>query len=164
MSELPECCAGEGYPGIAHDLLTVRSALAAQVALTATLREAANELIQTWRDSADCLGPEWLGMARRVDALRAALAVPAPTSGLLRLGDTTFQWLIERGQPESQVPTVWLEHSGRHPASHKHWTTVAHEAAMFPSREAAEDYIREQSIQSARAVEHGFMARTSETP
>ncbi len=83
------------------------------------------------------------------------------------VGPTVFQWLIERGQPEGQVPTVWLEHSLEHLARDKHWTTNAREAAMFPSRETAEAYIREHFTSTvtsqnpvaatARAVEHGFM-------
>ncbi len=70
---------------------------------------------------------------------------------------TTFQWLVERGQPENHEPTVWLENSAEHPASHKHWTTDAWSAAMFPTRETAEAYIAEEHLE-ARAVEHGFMA------
>jgi hypothetical protein len=84
------------------------------------------------------------------------------------LGETVFQWLIERGQPEQQEPTVWLENSAAHPASHKHWTTDANQAAMFPSRTAAEQYIAEELTHpirgaSARAVEHGFMTRAPMT-
>lgn len=71
---------------------------------------------------------------------------------------TTFQWLIERGQPEQHEPTVWLENSAEHPASHQRWTTDAYQAAMFPTKQTAEEYIAEQRL-TARAVKHGFMAR-----
>jgi hypothetical protein len=77
------------------------------------------------------------------------------------VGETTFQWLIERGQPEGETRPVWLEHSGRHPATRGQWTTNAWDAAMFPSRETAEAYIAAEAL-DARAVEHGFMAKTPE--
>lgn len=87
--------------------------------------------------------------------------VDEPKGG--RTGPTTFQWLIERGQPESVAPTVWLEHSAAHPATHRAWTTNAHDAAMFPDRETAERYIADEGL-DARAVEHGFMGeRTGPT-
>lgn len=70
---------------------------------------------------------------------------------------TTFQWLVERGQPEGEERAIWLEHSGKHPARDKCWTTNAWDAAMFPDREAAEDYIEREGL-DARAVEHGFAA------
>jgi len=70
---------------------------------------------------------------------------------------TSFQWLVERGQPEGEPHAVWLEHSGDHPARDKCWTADAHDAAMFPTRETAEAYIVQQGLE-ARAVEHGFMA------
>ncbi len=73
----------------------------------------------------------------------------------------TWQWLIERGQPEGEEWVIWLENSGEHPASHKHWTRNAYHAAMFPTREMAEAYIAEEGLE-ARAVEHGFMAVETE--
>lgn len=75
--------------------------------------------------------------------------------------ETVFQWLIERGQPERHEPTVWLENSAAHPASHQRWTTDAYQAAMFPTKATAEEYITEQRL-TARAVEHGFMTRLDE--
>jgi len=70
---------------------------------------------------------------------------------------TTFQWLIERGQPEGCDPPVYLENSASHPAAHKQWTKNVHDAALFPNRDTATDYITEQGLE-ARAVEHGFMS------
>lgn len=75
--------------------------------------------------------------------------------------ETTFQWLIERGQPEGEQNAVWLEHSVMHPATEKQWTSSAWDAAMFPSQETAEAYIAEQGLE-ARAVEHGFMHEPTE--
>ena len=75
-------------------------------------------------------------------------------------GETTFQWLIERGQPEGLPSAMWLENSARHPATHKEWTTNAREAAMFPDRETAVRYIAAEYL-DARAVEHGFMDEAS---
>lgn len=69
----------------------------------------------------------------------------------------TFQWLVERGQPEGETNALWLEHSVDHPARDKCWTRNAHQAAMFPDRETAESYISEHGLE-ARAVEHGFMS------
>lgn len=79
------------------------------------------------------------------------------------------QWLIERGQPEGQVPTVWLENSALHPASHKHWTTEANEAAMFPTKKDADKWIDEYLSHpvrgpSARATEHIWFASTDDEP
>lgn len=71
---------------------------------------------------------------------------------------STFQWLIERGQPEGEEWPVWLENSAEHPASHKRWTRDAYSAAMFPTYETAEAYIVDEKLE-ARAVEHGFMAK-----
>ena len=68
---------------------------------------------------------------------------------------STFQWLIERGQPEGESYPVWLENSAAHPASHTCWTKYARDAAMFPTRESAEAYIQDWNL-DARAVEHGF--------
>lgn len=76
---------------------------------------------------------------------------------------TTFQWLIERGQPEGEPRTVWLEHSARRPARDKVWTTVAHDAAMFPDRGTAERWIADNGL-DARAVEHGFMGAVDRQP
>ncbi len=77
--------------------------------------------------------------------------------------ETVFTWLVERGQPEGQVPTVWWTGSG--------WTEDANKADRF-SREAAEAVIEAKFTPpasrggpSARAVEHGFVPpMTDETP
>lgn len=69
--------------------------------------------------------------------------------------DTTFCWLIERGQPEGQTPTVWLDCSAE--PTYGAWVTDANEASKFPTREAAEAYIEERAIPNARAVEHGWL-------
>lgn len=69
---------------------------------------------------------------------------------------TTFQWLIERGQPEGETQAIWLEHNAYHIADEGRWTTDANDAAMFPDRETAEAWIADHTL-DARAVEHGFM-------
>lgn len=90
--------------------------------------------------------------------LGTALAVPSSEPAT---GETVFQWLIERGQPEGLTSAQWLRHDGKHPARDKEWTTNAHAAAMFPTREAAEEWISDHDL-DARAVEHGFVAPSSE--
>jgi hypothetical protein len=74
---------------------------------------------------------------------------------------TTFQWLIERGQPEGLERPVWLEHSAKHPARAVSWTTNAWDAAMFPDLVTASTYIMAHGL-NARAVEHGFAARAAQ--
>lgn len=69
-------------------------------------------------------------------------------------GPTTNQWLVERGQPEGEPQAIW--HSHIDPS--ETWTTDAWRASMFPTREAAEEWIAEHKLE-ARAVEHGFMSR-----
>lgn len=75
---------------------------------------------------------------------------------------TDFGWLIERGQPERQVPTVWWMER-RYGIGD--WTDDANKAIRFATREAAEAIIRRDFTPpasrggpSARAVEHGFMS------
>lgn len=75
----------------------------------------------------------------------------------------TVQWLIERGQPEGFTSAVWLENSGNHPATHRQWTNVARNAAMFPDRETAEAYIAAEGL-PGRAVEHGFTSDPASGP
>lgn len=70
-----------------------------------------------------------------------------------------LQWLIERGQPEGQVPTVWFSHTYRD----RPWVTDAWQASMFRTSEEADAYISDHLTHptrgaSARAVEHGFLA------
>lgn len=70
-------------------------------------------------------------------------------------------WLIERGQPERQVPTVWW-------ADEHRWTSDANKAFKFSSRAAAQEVIglrltppqARYGGASARAVEHAFVNPT----
>lgn len=91
------------------------------------------------------------------DARMQTLQMLAEDPSLIRVEQAvmTFQWLVERGQPEGEERTLWLEHSGFHPASERCWTTEARDAALFPDRDQAEKYIADEGIE-ARAVEHGF--------
>lgn len=74
-------------------------------------------------------------------------------------------WLIERGQPEKQVPTVWWADRKRWGLAHMdEWTEDANKAARFDTREAAEAVIgakftppASRGGPSARAVEHGWI-------
>lgn len=79
--------------------------------------------------------------------------------GTAREPDTEFAWLIERGQPEGQAPTVWLDTSTQRPDWYGDWTQDANQATKFPTRESAEWHIRDARIPSARAVEHGWFGR-----
>jgi hypothetical protein len=81
-----------------------------------------------------------------LDAERAARQEAADTSA----------WLIERGQPERQVPTVWFGAGG--------WTDDANKAHRYASREQAEARIASDFTPppsrggpSARAVEHRWL-------
>ena len=71
---------------------------------------------------------------------------------------TDFVWLIERGQSMKQVPTVWWTGAD----SGEMWTTDAHSAQQFPSKDSAQGYIGERSGRVGHeypfgiAVEHGF--------
>lgn len=130
--------------GLIEQLEAVRSGQVALFAENMKLKDTL-ERIRDWR------GFRHTGEAR--DAAGAALLNPATS----RIGATTYQWLIERGQPESVSPTVWLENSAEHPPTHRAWTTNARQTAMFPDRETAERYIAEEGL-DARAVEHGFMS------
>lgn len=73
----------------------------------------------------------------------------------------TFVWLIERGQPERQVPTVWW--SGERRDGGDDWTTDPWQALRFETKADAEAQIDREYFgagggkkASARAVEHGF--------
>lgn len=90
------------------------------------------------------------GYLRLADAIFAAL--PESTDEGDRAPATT--WLVERGQPEGQVPTVWWMDDG--------WTDLASEARRY-TRAAAEAVIARKFTPppsrgrpSARAVEHMF--------
>ncbi len=89
------------------------------------------------------------------------LNVRARLSPAASPGETV--WLIERGQPEKQVPTVWWSDRKRWGLAYADsWTQEAFKAARFESREAAEEVIAAKFTPpigepSARAVEHGFI-------
>lgn len=72
---------------------------------------------------------------------------------------TETAWLIERGQPEQQEPTVWLEPMRRWGVvtSNDRWTTDAFEARRFDTREAAGAEIESRQPFVGRAVSHGFI-------
>lgn len=81
-----------------------------------------------------------------------------PKSDDLEEEATEFAWLIERGQPERQVPTVWWTGLKDRDA----WTTNAFAARRFDSQEAAEQEIARLSgplprHRFGRATEHGFI-------
>lgn len=137
-------------------LIALAALLAWAVWLYTVLDRVARDLDELHRDLAR------LRLTTRTASMRFGARVFDGYSLFTDSHGTVFQWLIERGQAEGQTPTVWLENSARHPASDRHWTTEALDAAMFPTREAAEDYIYEHLTHptrgaSARAVEHGFM-------
>jgi len=74
-----------------------------------------------------------------------------------KVAQSEAAWLIERGQPEKQMPTLWWVGDNR-------WTDDAFKAMRFESREAAEGVIASKFTPppsrggpSARAVEHGFI-------
>jgi hypothetical protein len=96
------------------------------------------------------------------DARMQTLQMLAEDPSLIQVESTvtTFQWLIERGQPEGEVSAVWLEHGAYHVAAEGRWTKDANQAAMFPDRQTAEAWIAEQGL-DARAVEHGFIGWVS---
>ncbi len=80
-------------------------------------------------------------------------------------------WLIERGQPEGQVPTVWWADRKRWGLTYMDdWTDDAFKAFRFASREAAEEVITAKFTPpasrggpSARAVEHGFIRESADS-
>lgn len=108
------------------------------------------------RSAANVHPPEpdsgWERAAAYVARLEAALQQIADDEYVP--GPTTNQWLVERGQPEGEPQAIW--HSHNDPAVP--WTTDAWRASMFPTREAAEEWIAEHKLE-ARAIEHGFMSR-----
>lgn len=121
-----------------------------------SLNAAVKELLTTWDTSSDVLGPEWNGIATRIEAVRAALP------GGIR---PQFAWLIERGQSERQVPTVWwiLGERESEPTTREgeRWTQDAYEATWFSTKTAADAVIARLFTGplgdvSAKATEHGF--------
>src|SRR4051812_11613959 len=102
----------------------------------------------------------WLGVeaSDANDARIQAIQALAEDPSLLAVETTftRFEWLIERGQPEGETSSVWLEHTAVHVADEGRWTTDANDAGCFPARADAEKWIAEHGLE-ARAVEHGFM-------
>lgn len=72
-------------------------------------------------------------------------------------------WLIERGQSEKQVPTVWYMGGGDQIGPEYGWTTDANKAQRYFSRDAAETAIEARSPlpshrdRFGRATEHVFL-------
>src|SRR5438445_12415317 len=64
------------------------------------------------------------------------------------------RWMIERGQPEHQSPTVWL-------TKDMTWTPDPNEAMHFPSRERAQLHVQRKSgyvgDPIGRATEHAWV-------
>lgn len=136
------------------------------------------------------MGPVWLGQrdeltawaARRDDPTPAMTDIPPvdarrpgftidPWPDDHRISDTPPAdaqpdwngWLIERGQPEKQRPTVWWADRKRWGLMYSDsWTTDAFKAYRFDSKEAAEQVIYQKFTPpvgepTARAVAHGFV-------
>jgi hypothetical protein len=109
----------------------------------------------------------WQGYDRGVRNTReAAPLVSAPD---LAGPESEFAWLIERSQPEGQVPTVWLD-ATTGIGGQALWTTDAWRAARFPTQAEAEAYMAEHSgvllrqRLIGRAVEHGFVPDRAASP
>ena len=87
------------------------------------------------------------------------------TEGASPPAQSSFCWLIERGQPEQQEPTLWwrglyisgIPYMGR-------WTETANEAVRFRTREDAETRIQTEHLTLCRAVEHGFLLPAQDSP
>lgn len=73
--------------------------------------------------------------------------------------ETVFAWLIERGQPERQAPTLWW--AEEEDARWGGWTTDAYKAVRFATKAEAEEQIRVLSRPvgepTMHASEHGFL-------
>ena len=122
--------------------------------------KAASRSMEEWLASGSTGSPEdraaiWSWSS----ALRAALAAANPTPEPAR----GVAWLIERGQSEKQVPTVWW-------MGNDDWTTDAKKAQRFFSRDAAQTAIESRSPlpswrdRFGRATEHVFLAAVNPTP
>jgi len=136
-------------------VLTIEAEAVAEVAHKADrLRAAATEAVNHWAgqhidDEQDC---------RFDDHMFDLGAAAALTDRAAEEGHTEFVWLIERGQPERQVPTVWWVDEHR-------WTSDANKAFRFSARAAAQEVIgltltppqARYGGPSARAVEHVFL-------
>jgi hypothetical protein len=69
-------------------------------------------------------------------------------------------WLIERGQPEGQAPTLWWRGKEQSGVPYMGlWTETAHEAVKFTSKETAEAFMASNYIRLCRATEHVFLNR-----
>ena len=70
-------------------------------------------------------------------------------------------WLIERGQSEGQVPTIWWRSSewkSREPYLGQ-WTEDANEARKFSTKEDAERQARIDPGQFYRVTEHVWLTK-----
>jgi hypothetical protein len=105
------------------------------------------------------------------DRLLVAARVP-PMDQRGSNGPEETAWLIERGQPEGQVPTVWWADRKRDGLMDvDKWTQDAFKAERFETREEAEEVIARKFSppasrggSSARAVEHGFIGSIDPEP
>jgi hypothetical protein len=69
-------------------------------------------------------------------------------------------WLIERGQPEGQEPTIWWRGKEQSGVPYMGlWTETAHDAMAFSSKATAEAFIASNYIRLRRATEHVFLNR-----
>ena len=96
-----------------------------------------------------------------LDPLRKAYQETIGTTGHLSLAATPAEtfWLVERGQSEGQVPTVWWGHSG--------WWDTVNEAERYPTRQKAQQVVDEQFTPPlsrggpiAHVTEHSWIAPT----
>lgn len=76
-------------------------------------------------------------------------------------------WMVERGQPENQYPTIWWR--GCKPRSGEpylgQWTEQAIHATRFASKESAEEMARYLNCpEPYRVTEHVFMDATNNPP
>lgn len=92
--------------------------------------------------------------------LNAALAPNSATSPSNEVVPGTY-WLVERGQPEGQTPTIWwvgpdfvtgAPYCGQ-------WTEDASKARKFADRGCALSEIQLKCVHNARAAEHVFLNR-----
>ena len=79
--------------------------------------------------------------------------------------ETTFAWLLERGQSQNHSPTVWW--TGDETVGWTGWTTDAWKAKRYGTKAEAEAEIRERFTfrasvpPTADAVQHGFAVSSS---
>jgi hypothetical protein len=80
------------------------------------------------------------------------------------LGATTTQWLVEGRGGEGPGSFAWWLTFAWWLRGDGQWVTDAYDAAMFPTRETAEQYIAEKNVPDVIAVEHGFMSLSMDVP